>query len=348
MTLESIGWDDRLAAVWRDEYADAGLVPARIASSLRGAFILWTEDGVVEAPARPKLIRRAESKPRTGDWVALRTDPPVVEAVLPRRTRVARKAPGAQTVEQVLGANVDVLFLVTGLDRDFNVRRLERYLAIARESGARPVIVLNKVDICDAVEQRLAQVREIAGEALILHVSAKTGAGVDRMLGLLEPGRTAALIGSSGVGKSALTNRLLGYELREVGELRESDQRGKHTTVGRELLRAPQGWLLMDLPGIREVQPIADDGIEETFSDIEELLTQCRFRDCSHAGEPGCAVQAALDSGALDAARYANYRRMQEELAVLERMQNARAAGEAKKEMRRIHKEHRRAPKKRR
>jgi ribosome biogenesis GTPase len=161
------------------------------------------------------------------------------------------------------------------------------------------------------------------------------------MLELLEPGRTAALIGSSGVGKSALTNRLLGFDLREVGDLRESDQRGKHTTVGRELLRAPAGWLLMDLPGIREVQPMADTGMQETFADIEELMTLCRFRDCSHSTEPGCALQAALASGTLDSARYANYRRMHDELAVLERQQNA------KQEMRRIHKAHRRTPKKR-
>ncbi|MEZ5365588.1 MAG: ribosome small subunit-dependent GTPase A [Bryobacterales bacterium] len=162
------------------------------------------------------------------------------------------------------------------------------------------------------------------------------------MLELLEPGKTAALIGSSGVGKSALTNRLLGYELRAVGELRASDQKGQHTTVGRELLRAPQGWLLMDLPGIREVQPIADDGMEETFADVEELMTQCRFRDCRHSGEPGCAVQAALDSGELDRARYANYQRMQQEFNVLQ------SKMDAKKEMRRIHKEQRGASRKKR
>ena len=347
MTLREIGWDDRFQAMWDAEHAGRGMVPGRIASSLRGAFVLWTEEGELEAPARPKLIRRAESKPCTGDWVALRTDPPVVEAVLPRKTRVVRKASGAQAVEQVLGANIDVLFLVTGLDRDFNVRRVERYLAIGRDSGAQPVIVLNKADICQELDQRLAEIREISGDALILGVSAITGEGVDRMLELLEPGKTAALIGSSGVGKSALTNRLLGYELREVGELRASDQRGQHTTVGRELLRAPDGWLLMDLPGIREVQPMNDAGMEETFSDIEELMTRCKFRDCSHSGEPGCALQEALDSGELEAARYANYRRIQDELAVIERMKDARAAGAAKQEMRRIHKQHRQSSKKR-
>lgn len=346
MNLRDIGWDDRLEAVWQAQYAGRGMEPGRIASSLRGAFILWTEHGEVEAPARPKLIRRAESKPCTGDWVALRTDPPVVEAVLPRKTRVARKASGAQTVEQVLGANVDVLFLVTGLDRDFNIRRVERYLAIARESGARPVIVLNKADICPELDERLAEIRGIAGEAPILGVSAMTGEGVGKMLELLEAGKTAALIGSSGVGKSALTNRLLGFELREVGALRESDQKGQHTTVGRELLRAPDGWLLMDLPGIREVQPMADAGMQETFADVEELMTQCRFRDCTHGSEPGCALRAALESGALDRARYTNYQRMQGEISIIERMKDARAAGAAKQEMRRIHKEQRRAPKK--
>ena len=346
MNLREIGWDDRLEEIWKAEYAGRDMAPGRISSSLRGAFVVWTEQGEIEAPARPKLIRRVESKPCTGDWVAMRTNPPVVEAVLPRKTRVARKASGAQTVEQVLGANVDVLFLVTGLDRDFNIRRVERYLAIARESGARPVIVLNKADICPELDQRMAEIEEIAGEALILPLSAKTGAGVERMRALLEPGKTAALIGSSGVGKSALTNQLLGYELRAVGALRESDQKGKHTTVGRELLRAADGWLLMDLPGIREVQPMADAGMEETFSDIEELMSQCRFRDCTHSSEPGCALRAALESGELDRARYTNDTRMKGEIALLERMKDARAAGGAKKERRRIHKEQRRAPKK--
>jgi ribosome biogenesis GTPase len=337
MRLEDIGWDQRLSRIWESDFAGPGVEPARIASSLRGAFILWTEHGDVEAPARPKLIRRAESKPCTGDWVALRTNPPVVEAVLPRSSRVARKASGAQTVEQVLGANVDVLFLVTGLDRDFNIRRLERYLAIARESGAQPVIVLNKADISQNLEENVGAVRAIAGDVAILPVSAKTGAGMDAMLALLKPGRTAALIGSSGVGKSALTNGLLGYELREVRALRESDQRGQHTTVGRELLRAPAGWLLMDLPGIREVQPFGDAGMEETFADIEELMTQCRFRDCGHTSEPGCAIRAAVDAGELDAARYANYQRIHKELAVIDR----------KQEMRRLQKQYRQSPKKR-
>jgi ribosome biogenesis GTPase len=337
MRLEDIGWDERLSRIWESDFQAPGLEPARIASSLRGAFLLWTAGGDVEAPARPKLIRRAETKPCTGDWIALRTNPAVVEALLPRSSRVARKASGAQTVEQVLGANVDVLFLVTGLDRDFNIRRLERYLAIARESGAQPVIVLNKADVSDDLEQNLASVQAVAGNVSILPVSAKTGAGVDAMLALLKPGRTAALIGSSGVGKSALTNRLLGYELREVGDLRESDQRGQHTTVGRELLRAPAGWLLMDLPGIREVQPIGDAGMEETFADIEELMTQCRFRDCGHSSEPGCAIRAALESGELDAARYANYQRIHKELAVIDN----------KQEMRRLQKAFRQSPKKR-
>jgi ribosome biogenesis GTPase len=335
--LAEIGWDGFFQQAWDEQFADSGLTPARIASSLRGAFILWAAEGEIEAPARPKLFRRAGSKLCTGDWVALRTDPPVVEARLPRKTKVARKAPGLETVEQVLGANVDVLFLVQGLDRDFNVRRIERYMTIAWDSGAQPVIVLNKADICNDVDARVREATEAGKGAPVVSASALTGEGVDVLLSFLAPGKTAALIGSSGVGKSELTNRLAGGAIREVGAVREADGRGRHTTVGRELIQTPQGWLLMDLPGIREVQPSSEGGVEQTFPEVEALIAQCKFSDCSHQSEPGCAIQAGLRSGELQRSRYENYCKVQRDLEVLAQKKDARLAGEAKQKMRKIH-----------
>jgi ribosome biogenesis GTPase / thiamine phosphate phosphatase len=338
LPLAEIGFDDFFAEAWAREGFGPGLEPARIASALRGAYLLWTAAGPIEAPAKPKLIRRVETRPCTGDWVALSRSPPTVEHLLPRRTCVIRKAPGAQTADQALGANVDTLFLVQGLDRDFNVRRLERYLAVARDSGARPVVVLNKADLCEDLGARVAESMAVAGDAAVLTVSAATGAGMDQIRSLLTPGRTAALIGSSGVGKSALTNRLLGGEVREVGAVRDSDGRGRHTTVGRELIRAPEGWLMMDLPGIREVQPTAEEGVEQTFADVEDAIARCRFANCSHEREPGCAVRDALASGALAPGRWSNYLRMKQELGILAARRDERHAGAAKQAMRRLHK----------
>ena len=335
--LAEIGWDEFFQQAWDELFCDSGLIPARIASSLRGAFILWTEAGEVEAPARPKLVRRAGSKLCTGDWVALRADPLVVEAGLPRRTKVARKAPGMETVEQVLGANVDVLFLVQGLDRDFNIRRIERYMTIAWDSGAQPVIVLNKADLCNDLDAKIAETTETAKGAPVVAVSALTGEGVEALLGFLGPGKTAALIGSSGVGKSELTNQLAGGDIREVGAVREADGRGRHTTVGRELIQTPQGWLLMDLPGIREVQPSSEGGVEQTFPEVEALIAQCRFSNCSHTNEPGCAIRQGLASGELERARYENYIKVQRDLEVLEQKKDARQAGDAKQKVRKIH-----------
>lgn len=344
MTLESLGWSDFFAAAWREQFAD-GYVPGRIASALRGAYIVWTEDGEIEAKARGKLVRSPETRPVTGDWVALSGTPLTVQGVLPRRTRVSRKAPGEKTVEQVLAANLDLLLIVTGLDRDFNLRRLERYLAVAWEGGARPVVVLNKADVCDETDERLTETRRIAGGAAVVLTSAETGAGIDELRSLLAPGRTAALIGSSGVGKSALTNRIFGVELREVGAVRDADGRGRHTTVGREIVRAPDGWLLMDLPGIREIEPWSDEGVEQAFEDVEELTAACRFRDCSHVSEPGCAVREALETGDLDSERWENYKRLSAGLEKLDVRQKELQQAQNRRNVRAVHKAFRHTPK---
>jgi len=346
MSLEQYGWD----ADWASEYARLdrdGCEPARIQSALRGAYNLWTADGLVEAPARQKLVRDPAERPCTGDWVVLQSNPPLVEAVLSRRTRVSRKAPGEATAEQILAANLDLLLIVAGLDRDYNPRRLERYMAVAWDSGARPVILLNKADLGEDFSEQIEETRSLAGEADVLLVSAASGLGIEQVQALLEPGKTAALIGSSGVGKSALTNRLVGKELRAVGEVREADGRGRHTTVGRELIVAPAGWLLMDLPGIREVRPWNETGVAEAFEDVEEIIARCRFSDCKHDKEPGCAVREALADESLERARFNNYLKVQAELAVLDQQRAKREAIEDKKKLRKLHHANRKRSKRR-
>ncbi len=347
MKLEDIGWKAFFSEYWEKEFAGKNLIPGRVATAHRGFYTVWTEQGAVEAPARGKLIRDVSTRPVTGDWVAMEMNPPAVQNLLPRRTAVVRKAPGEETVRQVLGANVDTLFLVSGLDRDFNLRRIERFLVIAHQSGAQPVIVLNKADVTAEAESLLERTREIAHDAPVVLTSALEGQGIDQLEHYLRPGETAAFIGSSGVGKSHLTNRLLGTEQRAIGEVRESDGRGRHTTVGRDLMIAPGGWLLMDVPGIREVQAWGEERVEDTFADVESLIEQCRFRDCSHRSEPGCAVRQALDGGELSSERYANYRKMQQECKKLSERRDERAALDEKRNLRKVHKSNRDAPKKR-
>lgn len=346
LDLKAIGWGEPFVSAFAP-YQERGFSAGRVAATMRGSYLLWTEQGEVEAPARRKILRSADTKPCAGDWAAFRGEPALIEAILPRRSKLSRKAAGEVTAEQVLAANIDVLFIVAGLDRDYNPRRLERYMAIAWDSGARPVIVLNKADLREDAEELMRRTQEVAGGAEILTTSAATGQGVEAMRALLKPGATAALIGSSGVGKSALTNSLLGCERREVGAVREADGRGRHTTVGRELVLAPEGWVLLDLPGIREVQPWSEAGVEEAFDDIEALIRACRFSDCRHETEPGCAVREAMESGGLDEARYANYCKVQQEAAALGRRKSELAAMENKKNLRRIQKAFRKTPKRR-
>jgi ribosome biogenesis GTPase len=282
--------------------------------------------------------------PAVGDWVTLREDGLAIERVLERRTTVSRMQPGRETNQQVLAANVDVVFIVSGLDRDYNPRRLERYLVVARESGARPVIVLNKADLADELgfdlEEVVMRTRALAGEAIVLPLSAMT----DRSLGALagEPGETAVMIGSSGAGKSTILNRLLGSERQRTSAVRAGDDRGRHTTTTRELFMAPGGWLLIDTPGLREVQPWgSDEAVYAGFRDIQELAEVCRFRDCTHSGEPGCAVANA----GIDEARLANYHKMRRELAFLERKANPELERQTRAKWKAIHKAARRHPK---
>jgi ribosome biogenesis GTPase / thiamine phosphate phosphatase len=328
LNLHDLGWSDQLATEF-EPHAAAGLAPARVAVEHRGGYVLYAEAGELRAEVSPRLRSRASGRadfPAVGDWVAVGEGH--VHGVLPRRTKFSRKVAWAETDEQVVAANIDVVLLVTALDRDFNPRRLERYLTMAWESGAEPRIVLTKSDLCDDVPLRVAEAEGVAFGVPVHVVSAETGEGLEELRALLATGRTLALLGSSGVGKSTLVNRLAGAELLATAELR-SDGRGRHTTTHRELVLLPGGGLVIDTPGMRELQLWAtEDGLGTAFSDVEELAAECRFFDCAHETEPGCAVTAAIHGGRLDPERLTSYRKLGRELARLERRLDKRAQAE--------------------
>jgi ribosome biogenesis GTPase len=301
-------------------------VAARVVSQQRG---LWRITGdFAESWAEASGTLRAASEaggdwPAVGDWVAAEVvagGRPLIQTVLPRRSKFTRKVAGRRVEEQVIAANVDTAFVVMALDGDFNPRRLERFLAQCWESGARSVIVLNKTDDCDDVAARVAEVESIAAGVPIFAVSARTGDGLEALNSLLVPGQAIVLLGSSGVGKSTLLNHFLQRDAQAVRAVRESDSRGRHTTTSRELFALPGGALLIDTPGLRELQLwSAGEGVEQAFSDIEELAARCRYGDCGHTTEPDCAVQAAIAEGRLDPARLENQRKLQREQAFLQR-----------------------------
>jgi ribosome biogenesis GTPase len=315
-SLIPYGWDD----AWEDafaEHAETGLVPARVAVQHRGAYDLVTAEGDVRAPAAARLAR-ADELPAVGDWVAYEPDPGLVQAVLPRRTVLSRKEVFNAVREQVLAANVDVAFLAQALPLDFNPRRLERYLAMVWESGAQPVVLLTKADLVPDLEPFLAEAEAVTLGACPLHaISARTGNGLEVLDGYLTGHRTAVLLGSSGAGKSTLVNALLGEERQATQEVREDDQEGRHTTTRRELIVLPNGGVVLDTPGMRELH-LWDADLEQTFGDVEEIARRCRFSDCGHESEPGCAIQDALADGSLSRERWQSYVKLQRELEELE------------------------------
>lgn len=334
MHLESLGWDASFADEFQPFEHD-GLAPARVAVEHRSDYVVYTQHGELRAELTGRL-RHGDEHPAVGDWVAVasRADEgrATIHAVLPRRSAFVRKVAWAETKPQVVAANVDVAFVVSGLDLNFNVRRIERYLTLAWESGAQPVVLLTKADLCDDVESRVYEVESVAFGVPVHAVSAPHGDGVDTVRSYVPAGRTAALLGSSGVGKSTLVNALVGTELLAVQEIRE-DGRGRHTTSHRQLVPLPDGGMMLDTPGMRELQLWdADSGMEAAFQDLESLAGQCRFADCSHGREPGCAVRAALAEGTLDVERFESWRKLQRELERLARKQDGRARSEARKE----------------
>jgi len=260
--------------------------------------------------------------PAVGDWVVVRElvgeSKKLIQEVLPRQSKFSRKVAGGVTEEQIVAANVDTLFLVNALNHDFNVRRIERALILAWEGGAQPIIILRKGDLCDDIPSKISDVESVALGVPIHVITAIEEDGCEAVRQYIQPSKTIALIGSSGVGKSTLINRILGEELQRVNDVREGDDRGKHTTTHRQLLLIPEGGLIMDTPGMRELQLWdADEGVTSTFEDIDSLIAQCRFSDCNHNNEPGCALRAALTSGELAQSRYNNYLKMNRELAYI-------------------------------
>jgi ribosome biogenesis GTPase len=317
--LTSYGWSDALQEDFAP-HAAAGLMAGRVVVQRRGLYDLVTQTGEIRAQISGRLARDAEAGgyPAVGDWVAASPGeaggPAIIHHVLPRRTAFTRKAVSGGV--QVIAANVDVAFLTASLNADLNPRRLERYLASAWQSGAAPVVLLTKADLCTDVEAVVAEIQSIAGEAPVHAISALTGSGLETLMAYLAPGRTAVLVGSSGAGKSTLANALLGAERMATQAIRESDGQGRHTTSHRELILLPGGGLLLDTPGMRELGLWdSDAGLATAFEDIEALAAACKFGDCSHSNEPGCAVRVALEAGDLDQGRWLSFQKLRGELA---------------------------------
>ncbi|QIR36533.1 ribosome small subunit-dependent GTPase A [Tolypothrix sp. PCC 7910] len=345
MNLDFLGWSDFFTHSFAP-YRQQGFSVARVAIEYRNTYIIYSEQGELVAEVTGKLRHQAtqpQDFPAVGDWVIIQARhserSATIHGILPRKSKFSRKTVGSKTQEQIVAANVDTVFLVCGLDGDFNPRRIERYLILAWESGANPVIVLNKADLYNSLDEYISEVEAVALGVPILALSATTNQGLDALKTYLQPGQTVALLGSSGVGKSTLTNQLKGTSVQAVQSVRRGDDRGRHTTTNRELILLPTGGLIIDTPGMREIQIWAgDESLQGTFADIEILAAECRFRNCLHNNEPDCAVQQALLEGTLDYSRFLNYQKLQKELNYLARKQDQRAQLADKERWKKIHK----------
>ena len=322
MDLNALGWN----AFFEEHFAPyraQDLTPARVACEHRQFYLTYGEKGEMAAEVPGKMrhdMRTRSDLPAVGDWVAIEPLPgenrALVRAVLPRQSKFSR----GRGEEQIIASNIDTTFLVTGLDGNYNLRRIERYLTLAWNSGASPVIVLNKADMCPELDVRLAEVEAIAFGVPVLAISATEGRGLEAFAPYLGPGQTVVVTGSSGVGKSTLTNALVGSERLRVTEVRASDSKGRHTTSNRELVFLPAGGLIIDTPGMRELQLWGnEESLEDSFEDVEAIVGQCRFKDCRHEREPGCAIRRAVERGELDVGRVRSYCKQKRELQRLDR-----------------------------
>jgi ribosome biogenesis GTPase len=339
--LANLGWTDTFEAAFAP-YRAEGLVPGRVSLEHNHVYRVMTAEGewMAQAAGRIKYLATGRSElPAVGDWVALRLDPRneagTIRAILPRQTWFSRKAAGRGTEEQVIAANVDLVLIVFGLDIHLKPRAIERYLTLARRNRVRPIVILNKADVETDVPAAVAEATVVAGDAPVLAVSAATGAGIEQVLQRLATGVTVAVLGPSGAGKSSLVNRLVGTEVLATGEVREWDSRGRHTSVHRQMLVSPAGGIIIDTPGMRELQLWdVDEGVDETFEEIAGLAPACRFRDCRHDAEPGCAVKAAVKSGEIPAERYESYIKLSREQAATEKLRDERSLLDAKRQAR--------------
>lgn len=338
VTLEDWGWSDEWHRAWTVPEED-GLVPGRVVAQFQHLYRCQTATGEFLCEVAGRFRHRALSPgafPTIGDWVALKPRPDegrgTIHGVVPRKSQFVRKAAGEVTLEQVVAANVDTVFLMMGLDGDFNPRRLERYLALAHRSNARPVVVLNKLDLCADPPARIWEATSLAGSAPVIAVSSRWGGGFEQVDAYLHPRETVAVIGSSGVGKSTLINRLLGEDRIRTQEVRSGDQRGRHTTTHRELIRLEDGVLVIDTPGMREIQLWeSEETLDDAFDDVATLAEGCRFRDCAHGQEPGCALRAAIAEGRLLPERLASFQKLQREAADSESLKDSRLRALEKK-----------------
>jgi ribosome biogenesis GTPase len=324
-TIESLGWSPALEKAFAP-YREKNLEPARVAVEDKHHYVLFADDGTFIGKVTGKLLHDTRSRadlPKVGDWVAFsqvpkEEDKALIHHVLPRRTRLSRKIAGRETEEQVLVTNADIAFVVQALDRSFNPALIQRHLAMVIEGGVKPVIVLNKADLCEDILAKLATVERIAVDAPVIAVSAKTGRAMDSLTQLVRPGQTVVFVGASGVGKSSLINYIYGEEILPTTEVRESDAKGRHTTSWREMIVLPNGGLVIDTPGMRELQMWVSGEIgQEAFADVEEIALKCHFRNCSHTTEKRCALLDAVAKGLLPQERYESYLKLKRELNFL-------------------------------
>lgn len=357
--LNDFGWNENWISKWEESLSNEKLtncIPGRVLLEHKHMYRVITEFGEWLATCSGAFQHAATERrdfPAVGDWVAIEKMPGeekgIIHSVLPRTSLFSRKVAGTTTAEQIVAVNVDVVLLVTSLNQDFNVRRLERYLLAAYDSGSSPVIVLTKKDVCEDPFPYIEEAASIAYGVPIYAVSSVTGEGIDELQKLLTGGKTAALLGSSGVGKSSLTNALSGIEVMAVQDIREDDAKGRHTTTHRELIKLPLGGLMIDTPGMREFQLWDNsDSLDVSFKDVDAIADRCRFRDCEHGNEPGCAVQEALADGTLAEDRYNSYLKLKKELAFIERKSDAAAQRAERNKWKQLTKEAKKRPTKKR